>query len=135
MRSMVEGFVLVSEDPSTAFGGPPPHELVGRMFLARRIALAAVAGPHGIKGELRLKLFSDSAASLARHDILFVGGVERRLVALREAGKAAIASFDAATGDVVHSGRWVEQATEDRGRVEPRYAPPVDRAVPADQRG
>ena len=32
----------------------------------RRIALAAVAGAHGVKGEVRLKLFSDSVDSLAR---------------------------------------------------------------------
>ena len=30
----------------------------------RRIALAAVAGAHGVKGEVRLKLFSDSVESL-----------------------------------------------------------------------
>ena len=40
----------------------------------RRIPLAAVAGAHGIKGEVRLKLFSDSAESLARYSKLFVGG-------------------------------------------------------------
>ena len=40
----------------------------------RRIALAAVAGAHGVKGELRLKLFSDSAESLSRHQKLYVGG-------------------------------------------------------------
>ena len=61
----------------------------------RRIPLAAVAGAHGIKGEVRLKLFSDSAESLARHVRLFVGGVERRLISARPAGKGAIARFDA----------------------------------------
>jgi len=58
-----------------------------------KIALAAVAGAHGVKGEVRLKLFSDSVASLARHEQLYVGGVERRLVAIRE-GKAAVARFE-----------------------------------------
>jgi 16S rRNA processing protein RimM len=42
--------------------------------VAKRIALAAVAGAHGLKGELRLKLFADSAGSLARHSRLHVGG-------------------------------------------------------------
>jgi 16S rRNA processing protein RimM len=51
----------------------------------RRIALAAVAGAHGIRGELRLKLFSDSIESLSRHEKLCVGGVERRLLAIRDA--------------------------------------------------
>jgi 16S rRNA processing protein RimM len=56
----------------------------------RKIALAAVAGAHGIKGELRLKLFSDSIESLSRHESLFVGGVERRLLSIRDAGKTAV---------------------------------------------
>jgi 16S rRNA processing protein RimM len=59
----------------------------------RKIALAAVAGAHGVKGELRLKLFSDSVGSLSRHEQLYVGGVERRLLSLRDA-KAPVARFD-----------------------------------------
>ena len=60
----------------------------------KRIALAAVAGAHGIKGEVRLKLFSDSVESLSRHRKLHVGGAERRLLAVRESGKTAVARFD-----------------------------------------
>jgi 16S rRNA processing protein RimM len=60
----------------------------------RRIALAAVAGAQGIKGELRLKLFSDSVESLSRHQKLYVGGAERRLLAIRDSGKTAVARFD-----------------------------------------
>jgi len=60
----------------------------------RRIALAAVAGAHGVKGELRLKLFSDSIESLSRHDSLYVGGVERRLLSIRDRGKTAVARFE-----------------------------------------
>ena len=60
----------------------------------RRIALAAVAGAHGVKGELRLKLFSDSAESIARHQKLYVGGVERRLLSVRDSGKTAVARFE-----------------------------------------
>ncbi len=59
-----------------------------------RITLAAVAGAHGIKGEVRLKLFSDSAESLAQHSRLFVGGGERKLVSVRPAGKGAVARFE-----------------------------------------
>jgi 16S rRNA processing protein RimM len=58
-----------------------------------RIALAAVAGAHGVKGELRLKLFSDSVESLSRHEKLLVGGVERRLLSVRE-GKMPVARFE-----------------------------------------
>jgi len=60
----------------------------------RRIALAAVAGAHGVKGEVRLKLFSDSVESLSRHQKLTVGGAERRLLALRDSGKTAVARFE-----------------------------------------
>jgi 16S rRNA processing protein RimM len=60
----------------------------------RRIALAAVAGAHGVKGELRLKLFSEGVDSLSRHENLFVGGVERRLLSIRDAGKGAVARFE-----------------------------------------
>lgn len=59
----------------------------------RRIALAAIAGAHGVKGELKLKLFSDSAESLSRHRTLYVGGVERRLLAIRDA-KNPVARFE-----------------------------------------
>lgn len=60
----------------------------------RRISLAAVAGAHGVKGELRLKLFSDSVESLSRHEKLYVGGVERRLLSIRDSGKTAVARFE-----------------------------------------
>ena len=60
----------------------------------RRIALAAVAGAQGIKGEVRLKLFSDSVDSLARHQKLYVGGAERGLLNVREGGKVAVARFE-----------------------------------------
>jgi len=49
-----------------------------------RIALAAVAGVHGVNGEVRLKLFSDSIDSLSRHEKLYIGGIERRLLAIRD---------------------------------------------------
>ena len=59
-----------------------------------RIPLAAVAGAHGIQGEVRLKLFTDSAENLARHARLFVGGVERRLLKVRGDNKGAVARFE-----------------------------------------
>ena len=59
-----------------------------------RIALAAVAGAHGIRGEVRLKLFTDSADSLSRHDRLYLGGVERRLLKVRGDNKGATALFE-----------------------------------------
>jgi 16S rRNA processing protein RimM len=59
-----------------------------------RIVLAAVAGAHGVKGEVRLKLFSDSAESLSRYGTLYLGGVRRRLLSVRESGKGAVARFE-----------------------------------------
>jgi 16S rRNA processing protein RimM len=58
-----------------------------------RVALAAIAGAHGIKGEVRLKLFSDSADSLGAHDKVYVGGQLLRLVSVRP-GKAPVARFE-----------------------------------------
>jgi len=60
----------------------------------RRIALAAIAGAHGVKGELRVKLFSDSVRSLSGHEKLYVGGAARRLLSIRDGGKTAVARFD-----------------------------------------
>jgi 16S rRNA processing protein RimM len=60
----------------------------------RRIALAAVAGAHGVKGELRLKLFSDGVDSLLGHETLYVGNAERRLLSVRDSGKGAVARLE-----------------------------------------
>src|SRR4051794_40124739 len=60
----------------------------------RRITLAAVAGAHGVKGEVRLKLFSAGVESLSKHKKLYVGGSERRLISARDGGKSAVARFE-----------------------------------------
>ncbi|WP_309611749.1 ribosome maturation factor RimM [Sphingomonas sp.] len=60
----------------------------------RRVALAAVAGAHGINGEVRLKLFADSLANLTKGARLFVGGEQRTLVAIKPADKSPIARFE-----------------------------------------
>jgi 16S rRNA processing protein RimM len=61
---------------------------------AGRVALAAIAGAHGVKGELRLKLFSDSVESLARQSRVFVGGRELALRDVKVGGKTAIARIE-----------------------------------------
>ena len=63
----------------------------------RRIALAAVAGAHGVKGELRLKLFTDDAGKLRRYQPLYVAGEPRRLVEVRTSGKTPVARFEGIT--------------------------------------
>lgn len=65
-----------------------------RAMESGRVALAAVAGAHGIKGEVRLKLFTDSAASLAAHETVLVGGTPRRLLDVRDGGKTAVARIE-----------------------------------------
>lgn len=55
-----------------------------------RIALAAVAGAHGVKGELRLKLFTDSIDNLARHESVYVGSAEHRLESVRAGPSGAV---------------------------------------------
>jgi 16S rRNA processing protein RimM len=60
----------------------------------KRIALAAVAGAHGVKGELRLKLFTDSVENLKRNSTVWVGGVERKLEGIRAASSGAIARIE-----------------------------------------
>lgn len=60
----------------------------------RKIALAAVAGAHGVKGELRLKLFTDGVESLKRYDRLYLAGDRRRLLDVRQSGKTVTARFE-----------------------------------------
>ena len=55
-----------------------------------RIALAAIAGAQGIKGEVRLKLFG-SLEGLAAQSKVHVGPRQFALEAIRPAGKGAIA--------------------------------------------
>ncbi|MCL6678491.1 ribosome maturation factor RimM [Sphingomonas sp. RG327] len=60
----------------------------------QRIALAAVAGAHGVKGELRLKLFTDSVENLKRHKRVFIGDSERTLEGVRAAPSGAVARIE-----------------------------------------
>ena len=54
----------------------------------KRIALAAVAGAHGITGEVRLKLFVDTVASIKVHERL--SNVPLRPADVREAAEKCI---------------------------------------------
>jgi len=60
----------------------------------RRITLAAVAGAHGVRGEVRLKLFGEGPDSLKRFATFDAAGRTLTLAALRDDGKGgAIARF------------------------------------------
>ena len=58
-----------------------------------RVTLAAVAGAHGIGGEVRLKLFAASIESLSRHKTVQVGERQLTLKAIKAGGSAPIARF------------------------------------------
>ena len=58
-----------------------------------RVILAAVAGAHGVGGEVRLKLFSESLDSLKRHKRLFAGERALTVAGIRPGGGGAIARF------------------------------------------
>ena len=60
----------------------------------KRVALAAVAGAHGVRGEVKLKLFGDSIDSLSRQPSLTVGGKPLLLKDVRAGNKTAIARFE-----------------------------------------
>ena len=60
----------------------------------KRVALAAVAGAHGVRGEVKLKLFGDSIDSLVRQPSLTVGGRALLLKDVRAGNKTAIARFE-----------------------------------------
>ena len=60
----------------------------------RRVALAAVAGAHGIGGELRLKLFADDLASFTKGAAMLVGGQPMRLLGIKGTTKAPIVRFE-----------------------------------------
>lgn len=57
------------------------------------ITLAAVAGAHGIAGEVRLKLFTQNAGSLGRHRAVKVGDRRLTLQSVKPGGGGAIARF------------------------------------------
>ena len=58
-----------------------------------RVTLAAVAGAHGIGGEVRLKLFAASIESLSRHKAVQVGERRLSLKSVKAGGSAPIARF------------------------------------------
>ena len=58
-----------------------------------QVILAAVAGAHGIGGEVRLKLFADSIESLSRHKTVQVGERQLSLKSVKSGGAMPIARF------------------------------------------
>lgn len=59
----------------------------------KRITLAAIAGAHGIGGEVRLKLFARSIDSLKPHRAVAIGDKPFVMRSVRAGGHGAIAQF------------------------------------------
>ena len=59
----------------------------------RPVTLAAIAGAHGVRGEVRLKLFGEGAEALRAFSVFDAGGAELTLKSVRPANQGAVASF------------------------------------------
>ena len=84
-----------------------------------RVTLAAVAGAHGIGGEVRLKLFAESGESLKRHETVFVGERALTLKSVRPGGGGAIAKFAEITDRDAAEGLRGRLITVDRSALPP----------------
>jgi 16S rRNA processing protein RimM len=59
----------------------------------RQVTLAAIAGAHGLGGEVRLKLFAEGVESLKRHKGFMAGDRPLTLVSVKPGSLGAIARF------------------------------------------
>ncbi|PKP97625.1 MAG: 16S rRNA processing protein RimM [Alphaproteobacteria bacterium HGW-Alphaproteobacteria-13] len=59
----------------------------------RPVTLAAIAGAHGVRGEVRLKLFGEGADTLRAFSVFDAGGRKLTLQSVRPANQGAVASF------------------------------------------
>jgi 16S rRNA processing protein RimM len=79
-------------------GAPPPARRCEREPALdegpKRVALAAVTGAHGVRGEVRLKLFTSGVESLTLYGEVQVGGAKRRLLEVRQSGRTPVARFE-----------------------------------------
>ena len=61
--------------------------------MADQVILAAIAGAHGISGEVRLKLFAEGVDSLKRHTLFHAGERVLTLKSVKPGSAGAIARF------------------------------------------
>src|SRR3954464_10602224 len=59
----------------------------------KQVTLAAIAGAHGISGEVRLKLFAEGVESLKRHKGFMAGDRPLTLLSIKPGSIGAIARF------------------------------------------
>jgi len=60
---------------------------------SRPVTLAAIAGAHGVRGEVRLKLFGEGAESLRAFSVFDAGDRRLTLKSVRPANQGAVATF------------------------------------------
>lgn len=63
------------------------------MHADRPVTLAAIAGAHGVRGEVRLKLFGEGAENLRAFAVFDAGGRKLTLQSVRPANQGAVARF------------------------------------------
>lgn len=61
--------------------------------MADQVTLAAVAGAHGINGDVRLKLFAESVESLSRHKAVQVGDRQLTIKSVKASGGTPVVRF------------------------------------------
>ena len=59
----------------------------------RPVTLAAIAGAHGVRGEVRLKLFGEGAETLRAFSVFDAGSAKLTLKSVRPANQGAVATF------------------------------------------
>lgn len=59
----------------------------------RPVTLAAIAGAHGVRGEVRLKLFGEGADALRAFSVFDAGDRKLTLKSVRPANQGAVATF------------------------------------------
>lgn len=59
----------------------------------RPVTLAAIAGAHGVRGEVRLKLFGEGADTLRAFSVFEAGTRKLTLKSIRPANQGAVATF------------------------------------------
>lgn len=59
----------------------------------RPVTLAAIAGAHGVRGEVRLKLFGEGAETLRAFSVFTAGDRTLTLKSVRPANQGAVATF------------------------------------------
>src|SRR3546814_4442154 len=87
-------YVCSSDLPTPAPPHPNPSpEGEGLSDRDRPVTLAAIAGAHGVRGEVRLKLFGDGADTLRDFPVFDAGPRRLTLKSVRPANQGAVASF------------------------------------------